>query len=826
MILSFHPDPMHLIRQDISYALRQLRRSPGFTAAVVLTLALGIGANSVMLGVVDTLLLSPPPGVTDADRLRRVYVAESRAGSAPASALSVPDYEALRDGTPSFEGVAAYTRSEVTVGRGREAHPVQASLVTGEYFALLGVRPALGRLFSPEEARAGGARVAVLGHGYWQRHFGGDSAVVGRTLRVGQGSYTVVGVAAKRFSGTDLRAAELWLPIYAAAPDFMDGGLTRDVSWVRVLARLRPSALAATAAAEGTVAYRRGLSSSDVPERDAQPSVTLGAIQEARGPEASRESRVAVWVAAVAGLVLLIACANVANLLLARALARRPELAVRMALGAGRGALARQLLVESLLLGVLGAGAAVLVALWAGPAVRALVLPAGAHLAVPLDWRFLLLTLGLGVLTGVLAGLLPALEGRDTGVADAMRAAGRAGGVRSARLRAALVVGQVTLTTVLLVGAGLFLRSLRAVQDIDLGLDLDRTLIVEADLERAGIPEARLPELREAMLAQAGATPGVTHAALSQGGPFSHGAGTGVRVPGLDSAVGPSRQLGPYWFAVTPGYFETMGTRVIAGRGFSDHDQAGTAPVAIVNRTMARLLWPSQAAVGRCFYMESDSTDTCREVVGVVEDARRRSVLEEPQMLFYAPLAQLGEAAAHQTLYVRGADGIRPASLVGPLRRSLAAAASDLPYLDVRPLADVVAPQLSSWRLGATMFTAFGGLALAVAALGLYSTLAYVVTQRTREIGLRMALGAREREVVAMVVRQGMVPAIGGAVLGGGLGLVAARYAAGLLYGVGPGDPAAFAAAGATLFTVTLAAALLPALRATRVDPMTALRVE
>jgi putative ABC transport system permease protein len=817
---------MNLIRQDIGYALRQLRRSPGFTAAVVLTLALGIGANSVMLGVVDTLLLSPPPGVTDADQLRRVYVAESHAGIAAASTLSVPDYEALRDGTPSFEGVAAYTRSEVTVGRGHEAHQVRASLVTGEYFELLDVRPAVGRLFSAEEAHAGGARVAVLGHGYWQRHFGADSGIVGRTLRIGQGSYTVVGVAASGFSGADLRTTELWLPIHVAATDFIDGGLTRDVSWVQVLARLRPGARAATVAAEATVAYRRGLSSAEAPGRGGPATVTLSAIQEARGPEASRESRVAVWVTAVAVLVLLIACANVTNLLLARALARRPELAVRMALGAGRGALARQLLVESLLLGLLGAGAAILVALWAGPAVRALVLPAGAALSIPIDWQFLLLTLGLGLLTGVLAGILPALEGRGTGVGDAIRAGGRAGFAQSARVRTALIVGQVTLTTVLLVGAGLFLRSLSAVQELDLGLDLDRTLVVEADLERAGIAESRLPGLREAMLAQAAATPGVAHAALSEGGPFSHGAGTGVRVPGLDSVVRPSRRLGPYYFAVTPEYFAAMGTAVIAGRAFSERDRAGAAPVAIVNRTMARLLWPGQAAIGRCFYMESDSTGPCREVVGVVEDSRRRSVLEESQMLFYAPLAQLGTAAAHQTFYVRAADGVRPAALVGTLRQSLTAVASDLPYLDVRPLAEVVAPQLGSWRLGATMFSAFGGLALAVAALGLYSMLAYVVTQRTREIGLRMALGARQREVLALVLRQGMVPAIGGALLGGGLAFGAARYAAELLYGVGPGDPAAFVAAGATLLAVTLAAALLPALRATRVDPMTALRVE
>jgi predicted permease len=594
---------MNLIRQDIGYALRQLRRSPGFTAAVVLTLALGIGANSVMLGVVDTLLLSPPPGVTDADQLRRVYVAESHAGIAAASTLSVPDYEALRDGTPSFEGVAAYTRSEVTVGRGHEAHQVRASLVTGEYFELLDVRPAVGRLFSAEEAHAGGARVAVLGHGYWQRHFGADSGIVGRTLRIGQGSYTVVGVAASGFSGADLRRTELWLAIHVAATDFIDGGLTRDVSWVQVLARLRPGARAATAAAEATVAYRRGLSSAEAPGRGGPATVTLSAIQEARGPEASRESRVAVWVTAVAVLVLLIACANVTNLLLARALARRPELAVRMALGAGRGALARQLLVESLLLGLLGAGAAILVALWAGPAVRALVLPAGAALSIPIDWQFLLLTLGLGLLTGVLAGILPALEGRGTGVGDAIRAGGRAGFAQSARVRTALIVGQVTLTTVLLVGAGLFLRSLSAVQELDLGLDLDRTLVVEADLERAGIAESRLPGLREAMLAQAAATPGVAHAALSEGGPFSHGAGTGVRVPGLDSVVRPSRRLGPYYFAVTPEYFAAMGTAVIAGRAFSERDRAGAAPVAIVNRTMARLLWPGQAAIGRWFYM-------------------------------------------------------------------------------------------------------------------------------------------------------------------------------------------------------------------------------
>ena len=382
------------------------------------------------------------------------------------------------------------------------------------------------------------------------------------------------------------------------------------------------------------------------------------------------------------------------------------------------------------------------------------------------------------------------------------------------------------LTTILLIGAGLFLRSLGAVQSLDLGLDVDRTLVVDMDLEHAGIAEATLPALRGRLLAAAAGVPGVAHAALSQGGPFGYGFGTGVRSPGLDSAVRASRQSGPFYYAVTSGYFEALGTRVLAGRGFRAGDGAKSAPVVVINATMARRLWPHASVLGRCLIVESEEQERCREIVGVVEDSRRRSVIEDPQMIFYLPLGQLDEAEAHQTLYVRAAEGLRPSSLTPVLREAIASAGGDLPYADIRPLADIVAPQLSSWRLGATMFTAFGMLALAVAALGLYSVLAYLVAHRTREIGVRIALGARQGEVFALVLRQGVPPVLAGAAAGAALALMAARYAAGLLYGVGPGDPAAYLSAGAALLVVAVLACLVPGWRAGRVDPMSALRAD
>ncbi|HYC32144.1 MAG TPA: ADOP family duplicated permease [Gemmatimonadales bacterium] len=811
--------------QSLRYAFRQLRRAPSVTAAVVLTLALGIGANSVMLTLLDTLLLSPPAGVHDAGELRRIYLTGARAGSGAISTLSVPDYEAFRADVPGLGTVAAYTGSELTVGRGRAAHPVRASLVTGEYFALLGGRVATGRLLGPGDDRESGPRVAVISHGYWERRFAGDSGIVGRLLQVGDGSYEIVGVAAEGFTGTDLRAVDIWLPIRVAGPGLIPGAMTRDVSWVQVIGRLTPATSAAAAAAQATVAWRRAVAAEGEREVGPRGTIVLGPIQEGTGPEGSPASRVVVWTAAIAGLMLLVACANVANLLLARALARRHELAVRIALGAARGTIARHLLAESLLLGILGAAAALLVALWGGPVVRSVVLPPGSALNPPFDWRVVLPALALGVLAGILAGLLPATQGSAAALTDALRSGGRQPGGLS-RARTLLVTAQVMLTTVLLVGAALFVRSLDAVQRLDLGLDLDRVLLVDVDLEEAGIPAARLSAIRQELLARAAAVPGVSHAALSRGGPFGHGFGTGVRVPGLDSTVRPSRRLGPFYFAVSGGYFGVMGTPLRAGRTIHPTDAAGTAPVVVVNETMARLLWPGRRAVGECLVIDVDPGGRCREVVGVVADTRRQQLLEDPLMMFYVPLAQLDEPGAHQTLYVRAADGVAPAALRGPLRESLVGVAPDLPYVSVEPLTEVVAPQLVTWRLGAAMFTAFAALALLVAAVGLYGMLAYLVAQRTREIGLRMALGANAGEVTGLVLRQGLLPVLAGALAGGVLALIGARSGADMLYGVGPTDPVAYASATAALLLILLAACVPPARRATRVSPTVALRAD
>ncbi len=813
--------------RDLRFAARQLRRSPGFTVAVVLTLALGIGANAMMLSLVDTLLFRAPAGVVDAERVVRFYLTTNDPpfGRSTSGTMSVPDYEAFSGATEAFRSVAASSRQLVTIGRGRDAERADAGYVSHEFFPLLGVHAVLGRVFGPAEDRVGGAPVAVLSYGYWQRRFGGDRQVIGRALRIGSAVFTVIGVTQHGFIGPDLDATDLWLPIHVAGPMvFSRRALLRGSIWTQVLGRLAPGVTRPGAEAAATLAYRRAVRAATDQNGDTLATVQLGAIQRARGPEASRESRVAVWVAGVAAIVLLIACANVANLLLARVVARRHELALRLALGAGRGTMLRLTLVESVLLALLGAAASVLAVMWLAPPVRAIVLPIEA-VGAPVDLALLVSTPLLALAAGLLAGVVPAVHAARMGVDDALRGGGRDSGGRRAPARAALIAGQVALTTVLLVGAGLFVRSLSTVQQLDFGVDLDRTLAVDVDVEHAGLDSARLPALRERLLARALAVPGVARGAIAYGGPVGWSfASDAVRLPGRDSIPAlPSG--GPYGSSVGPGIFDVFGAAMLDGRAFNDGDDASSAPVVIVNETMGRLLWPGQRAVGKCMYIGSD-TAACREVVGVVQPIHRNGLIEDPQLMFYLPLAQTDHPAGHHSLYLRSASGVPPDRLVEPLRRALAGVDPELPFVLVRPLARAVAPQLSSWRMGATMFSAFGALALIVAAVGLYSVLAYSVARRTREIGVRMALGAPAADVARLVVRQAMLPVLGGAAAGGVLALLGARAAAALLYGVRPADPVSFAVAAASLLLVALAAAYLPARRAARISPSIALRSE
>jgi len=806
--------------QDFRYAARTLLRTPGFTLAAVLCFALGIGANATMFGVVDALMFQPPAGVKDPGGIVRLYFTQQSNffGRFTMANTSYPTFLDIRSGVPALQGVAGFWNTDMDVGRGTGARRARAAMVTASYFPLLGVGPALGRLPGVDEDQAGAAPVAVLSYAYWERAFSGDPAAIGRTLRIGKVLYTVIGVASQGFTGTDLEPVDLWIPAAVAGPaTFEDNALTnRGDTWIELLGRLRPGASGAQAAAEATLAYRRG----DAAEswKDPGAIVALGPIEAARGPAASSDVRISLWLTAVSALVLLIACANVANLLLARAMRRRREVAVRLAMGAGRWRLARHLFTESVVLAMLGAATAVLVVLWAGPVLRAYVLPKGVLGGTALDVPVLLFTALVAVVTGTLSGLVPALQASRPDLAVALKAGEREGRYQRSRTRAGLLVAQTSLTLVLLAGTGLFVRSLRNVVGLDIGLDAPRVVVADVNVFDLGWSRMQVDGLFQRLLDRAKSVPGVVKAALSEGGPFGWQFGNSFRVPGLDS-VPRTPSGGPYLNAVTPDFFATLGTRILRGRGFIEVDSAG-APVAVVGETMARLVWPRGDALGKCMILGGDSA--CTEVVGIAADQVRYDPTEDAKLQYYVPLGRHDNG--HRTLWLRTSEDPHLTAIA--VQRALAGVEADLPYVSVRPLEDLVAPRYRPWRLGATVFGLFAGLALALAALGLYGVLAYTVAQRTQELGVRIALGAVPRQVFALVIGQGLRVAALGVGLGAVLALAAGKVLASLLYGVSPYDPLVLAGAAAVLLSAATVASWVPARRATRVDPVEALRAE
>jgi len=814
---------MESLLNDIRYAFRALARTPLFTLGVVLTLALGIGVNAAMFGVVDLLFLRPPAGVRDASSIRRVYVRRTVGSLGTFTGISVgyPTYLDLSDGAAGFDALAAITDREMSLGRGTAAQNVQAGVVSHTYFPMLGVRPGLGRFFTAAEDAPGVEHTAVLSYGFWQRRFAGDSSVIGKVLPMGKGTYTVIGVAPRGFTGLDLRPADLWVPIRTAADEIVgaDGLMSRDWIWMSVVGRLKSGIAPDAAASRATLLYRRGVVENG--KRDSTSVVMLGPLQVARGPEAGSDTKVSAWIGGVALVVLLIACANVANLLLARGVARRRELAVRAGLGAGRSGLIRLLLAESLVLAALGGAAGLLMAVWAGGAARSLLIP-GLPGDVPIvDPRVIGFTLLAITATALLTGIVPAYQASRADLTESLKSGGRGATAHGGRTRSALLVLQIALTLVLLVGAGLFVRSLRNVQTLDLGFDADRVLDARVDLSAAGLAGSEIDATYLRVLERVQRLPGVEHATAITA-PFGWGWGVTMRAEGVDS-MPRLRGGGPYVNLVTPDYFATLGTRVLAGRPFTAGDRAGGEPVAVINRTMARTLWADRGVLGKCLYVGSDTTTLCRRVVGVVADAHRGGVLEPATMQYFLPFGQYEGGMHVNGLAIRARGPIAP--VAEAVRREFHAA-GDLPFADVTTLADRIAPQYRSWRLGAQAFSAFGLLALSIAAMGIFAVISYGVSQRTQEIGVRMALGAEAAQVARLVLGQGLRAALIGVALGGAGAYAMARGLASLLYGVTPADPLVFSATAAVLVLVAAAAAWLPARRAARIDPMVALRYE
>jgi putative ABC transport system permease protein len=824
-----------MILEDLRYAVRGLRARPGFTAAVVLTLALGIGANTAMFSVVDRLLFRPPPLLRDPGRVHRIYLASMFRGKVVnRSYIQYARFLDLTTSTTSFSRTAEFTSRKLAIGAGLEGREMQVGVVSASFFGFFDAPPVLGRYFSaPEDQPPSGAPVAVLGYGLWQTRYGGHRDALGQTLRIGATLYTIIGVAPRGFVGLwPDQPPAAYIPITAfgaemAANLHLRGETwwtTYHWTWAQLIAERNPGVTLAAADADLTTAYQKSYSQElaanpgQTPVALARPRAFVGSVLEQRGPDVSSETKVATWLTGVALVVWLIACANVANLLLARALRRRREVAVRLALGVSRARLATQLLTESLLLALLGGTAGVLVAQWGGAVLRAVLLRDNSGAAVVTDPRSLLFAGAAALVAGLLTGFVPILQTRRADLTRDLKAGEREGGMHRSPTRAALLVMQGALSVVLLVGAGLFVRSLRHVRHLRLGYDADSVLAVELRMRGVRLDSAQSVALLRNLMAGARAIPGVSHVSRQVTTPFWSTWSTDLHVAGIDSVD----RLGGFDLnAVSSEYFATMGTRLLRGRGISDQDVAGAPRAMVVSQAMARVLWPDKDPLGECVRVGGD-TVPCTTVVGVAENIRSESLRDESGYFYYLSSAQFNPEVGGLFVRVHG-DAARAAENV---RRSLQPLMPGASYVTLTPLADVLGGQTESWKLGATMFTVFGLLALVLAAIGLYSVIAYNVAQRTHELGVRSALGAQLGDLVRLVLAEGLRLALVGVVLGCVIAFVVGRWAQPLLFEQSARDPAVFAVVAAVLLGVAAVASFIPARRAGRVDPIQALRSE
>jgi predicted permease len=816
------------VAQDLRYAARGLRATPGFTFAVVATLALGIGANAAVFGVLDRLMFRPPAYLRDPGSVHRVYLATTFRGQPfTYHNFEFKRYLDLVGAAHSFDQVAAFARFPAAIGTGPDVTEAEVGIASAGFFAFFDARPALGRFYgSAEDSMPAGTPVVVLDHAYWQSHYQGRNDIVGTTMQIGPMTGTIIGVAPAGFTGlTEGRAPIAWVPItfyaYSRRPNYY---LNYNWGWLEMIVRRKNGVRIEPATEDLTAAFRqswlveRAMDGSQTPLEIARPHVILAPTQLQRGPEAGPAARIGFWIGGVALIVLLVAAANVANLLLARAFRRRREIAVRLALGVSRRRLLGHLLTESLLLAALG-GAAGLVVAWIGGGVLARVFTTDLAPAAFADSRIVVFCALVTLAVGVITGLAPAVPASRGDLVSALKAGAREGSYQRSRLRGLLVVVQGALSVVLLIGAGLFVRSFAKVQAVPLGYDVAPVLYVQRNMRGVAMTEEQQTALNRRLVSAAAALPGVVSATEAVSVPFYNFESRGLYVPGIDSVS----KLGRFQLqAASPDYFRTMGTRIVAGRGISADDRRGASPVIVVSETMAQRLWPGVAALGRCVRVGAD-TAPCRTVVGIAEDIRQRDLAEAGSgNYYYLSADQLDEGAYGLFVRVQG----RAVDQAETIRRGLQREMPGVSYVTTVPLSQIIGDEQRPWRTGATMFLTLGGLALVVAALGLYSVIAYNVTQRTQELGVRIALGATLGDVVRLVLNDGIRLALAGIVAGAILAFVGARWIAGLLFSVSPRDPAVFGAVAIMLVVTAVLASLLPALRAARVDPNLALRVE
>jgi len=838
---------METILQDLRYGARMLLAKPGFTAVAVLTLALGIGANTAIFSLVNATLLQRLP-VTKPEEL--VY-AFSGAPNFPYNVFSYPDYAELRDQSQVFDGLIAWGGIAASLNSNEQeggADLVTGAIVTGNYFEVLGVRAAMGRVITREDDKTVGAHpVVVLSHSLWQRRFGSSPNIIGQELLLNGQKFTVIGVMPAEFNGAQIGVTrDIYVPMMMQSvmrppragysgemnPDLLK---VRNNRWLYSLGRLKSGVTRQQA--QAAVAAIAKQQEQAYPNTNTGRIFTLTAVNDGAPGQRDQMVSVATLLLSVVGAVLLIACANVANLLLARASGRRKEIAVRLAIGAGRGRLIRQLLTESVLLSVLGGVAGLVLAWWTIDALKAAPPPPGALPITPdfaMDWRVLWFTLGLSLLTGVVFGLAPALRASRFDLVPALKDESFTvdGRTRRFSLRNILVVAQVTLSLVLLIAAGLFLRSLRQAQAIPPGFDAEKVLTAQLNINLLRYTRAQGREFYRQVIERVEALPGVESASVARVVALSGGGS--VRGLTLEGQTGPGNQFRSEGGGVAASgsdsvnsnvvglkYFQTMGIALLRGRDFNPQDAEDHPRVVVVNEAFVRRHYAGQDVLGKRLSF-GGAQGPWQEIVGLVRDSKYSTLGEEPTPCVYLPLAQNHETGV--TLHVRAAAS--PASLVTAVHQAVQSLDKNIPITNVTPMTALIDTSLYAARMGAMLLGVFGALALLLAGVGLYGVMSFSVSRRTRELGIRMALGARRGDVLSLVLKEGMTMVGIGVALGLGTAAALTRLLASFLYGISTTDAVTFASIPVLLAAVALLACYIPARRATKVDPMVALRYE
>ncbi|HWP44340.1 MAG TPA: ABC transporter permease [Blastocatellia bacterium] len=812
---------METLWRDLRYGARMLRKNYGFTLIAVVSLALGIGANTAIFSLVNAALLRPLP----VKEPEQIVSLNNTARYRTFQTFSYPNYKDFRDRNEVFSGLFAHRFAPLSLSHDGINERLWGFLVTGNYFEVLGVKPALGRLISTDDdISRGGHPVTVISYRCWQERFGGQPDAVGRDVLVNGRSYTIIGVAQEGFSGTEVIAApEMWFPM-AMHPQIEVGSEwldDRGVDFLNIQGRLRPG-VSITEAQTAMAAIASELKR-EHPTVNESMQVRVSAPGLVGGPFRGAVLGFTGLLMAAVGLVLLLACTNLANLLLARAAERRKEIAVRLAMGSDRARLVRQLLTESLVLAIGGGALGLLLALWLVDLAVAFKPPIDIPLAIelPIDHRVLIFNCAVSVVTGVLFGLLPALQATKTDLVTALKDELASGDSRRSWVKSGLIVLQVALSLVLLIGGGLMLRGLQRAETIDLGFDPRGAIEVSFDLRLQGYDNARGREFQKQLLERVRALPGVEPAGLADMVPVDlHFSRAPVFIEGQapERAVNAPRAMTS---RVSPGYFQAMGTRLIRGRDFTERDDENATRVAIINEAFARRFWPGEDPIGKRF--SSGSAESAKlQVIGVTENGLYAGLNEDGTPAFYRPMWQSYSGST----YVIARGDTDPQRLIASVRNEVSRLDPNMPIGTARTLAEKLSVPMLPARLAASVLGSFGLLALGLAAIGIYGVMSYAVSRRRREMGIRMALGAQASDVLKVVLGEGMALVGAGVAIGLMASFALTRVMASLLFGVSATDPSVFALVTLLLVSVAFLACYLPARRATRVDPMVALRHE